>query len=65
MDVRRWNASVVRGYLVALLSELERFCQMVMEFIKVSSELVSASGGDIALRVNVEDWVIALVGEER
>ena len=57
--------SVVRGYLVALLSELERFCQMVMEFVKVSSKLVSASGGDIALGVNVEDWVIALVGEER
>ena len=57
--------SVVRGYLVALLSELERFCQMVMEFVKVSSELASASGGNIALGVNVEDWVIALVGEER
>ena len=48
-----------------LLSKLERFCQMVMEFVKVSSELASVSGGDIALRVNVEDWVIALVGEER
>ena len=65
MDVRRRNASVVRGYLVALLSELERFCQMVMEFVKVSSELVSTSGGNIALRVNVKDWVIALVGKER
>ena len=57
--------TVVRGYLVALLSELERFCQMVMEFVKVSSELVSTSRGDIALGINVEDWVIALVGEER
>ena len=47
------------------LSELERFCQMVMEFVKVSSELVSTSGGNIALRVNVKDWVIALVGKER
>ena len=57
--------SVVRGYLVALLSELERFCQMVMEFIKVSSEFASTSRGDIALRINVKDWVIAVVGEER
>ena len=57
--------SVVRGYLVAPLSKLERFCQMVVEFIKVSSELTSKSGGNIALRVNVEDWVITLVGEER
>ena len=48
-----------------LMSKLERFCQMVMEFIKVSSELVSVSRGDIMLRINVEDWVIALVGEER
>ena len=56
---------VVRGYLVALLSELERFCQMVMEFIKVSSELASVSRGNIVLGVNVKDWVIALVGEER
>ena len=38
---------------------------MVMEFIKVSSELMSASRGNITLGVNVEDWVIALVGEER
>ena len=57
--------SVVRGYLVALLSKLERFCQMVMEFVKVSSELTSVSGGDITLGVNVEDRVIALVGKER
>ena len=38
---------------------------MVVEFIKVSSELASMSGGDISLGINVEDWVIALVGEER
>ena len=55
----------VRGYLVVLLSKLERFCQMVVEFIKVSSELTSMSRSNIALRVNVEDWVIALVGKER
>ena len=48
-----------------LSSELERFCQMVMEFVKVSSELASMSRGNIMLGVNVEDWVIALVGKER
>ena len=50
--------------LIALLSKLEGFWQVVMEFVNVSSELMSAEQSNIALRMDVECWVVSLVGEE-
>jgi len=35
-----------------------------VEFVNVGSELTRAEGGNVALGVDVEGWVISLVGEE-
>jgi hypothetical protein len=35
-----------------------------MEFINIRCELSSAEGSDVALWVDVECWVVALIGEE-
>ena len=56
--------SFIRSGLVALLSKLEGFCQVVMEFINVSSKLMSVEQSNIVLRMDVKCWVVSLVGKE-
>ena len=63
-DVGWRGAAIVGRPLVAFLGNLERFSQVLVELVEVCSELSSAEGGYVALGMDVEGWVIALVGEE-
>ncbi len=47
-----------------ILSDPERFGQVLVEFVKVGGELSSTEGGYIMLRVDIKGWVVALIGKE-
>jgi len=62
---RRGRSPVrVRGCLVALLSELEGFCKIEVEFLEVGGEFPGPERCDVVLRMDVQGWVVALVREE-
>ena len=63
-ELRGRNTVLVSLDLVAGLSSSDVGAEMGMEFVEVHCELTSAGGGQIALRVDSEVGVIALVGEE-
>jgi hypothetical protein len=63
-DVGWRKAAIVGRALIALLSDIERSGQIVVEFGEVGGELSSAEGGYVTLGVDVEGRVVALVGEE-
>ena len=59
------NAAIVGSGLVAFLSDLERFRQVVVEVGEVGSELPSVEGGYIEFGVDVKGRVVTLIGKER
>jgi len=51
----------VRGYLVALLNELEGFCKIEVKFLKIGSKFPGPEQGNVMLWMDVQGWVVALV----
>jgi len=54
----------VRGCLVALLSKLEGFCKIEVEFLEVGSEFPGPERCDVMLRMDVQGRMVALVHKE-
>jgi len=64
VERRRRSPVGVRGCLVALLSKLEGFCKIEVEFMEVGGEFPGPEQGDIMLWMDVQGRVVALVREE-
>jgi len=64
--VEQWRRSPVgvRGCLVALLSELEGFCKIEVEFLEVGGEFPGPERRNIVLRMDVQGQVVAFVCKE-
>jgi len=64
VEQRRRSLVGVRGCLVVLLSELEGFCKIEVEFLEVGGEFLGLERRDVVLQMDVQGQMVALVHEE-
>jgi hypothetical protein len=63
-EVRCRKSILIRGALVVILCGVNGFSEFLVKLIEVSDEFLSTCRGKIALRVDCDAWVVALVGKE-
>ena len=63
-EIWSWSSSGIGWSLVLMLGFGYVLPEFMVEFVEVDDKVMGTCGGEVALRVNSEVWMITLIGEE-